>query len=67
MQIGKDIRIQASEYKGKWYVGIRKWYQEGEEWKPGRQGINLKLEEWNELKDNFDEIVQEIESAVNES
>lgn len=64
MQIGKDLRIEASEYKGKWYVGIRRWYLDGEEWKPGRQGVNLKLEEWQELKEKFEEIVQEVEESI---
>jgi len=56
IQIGKDIRIESSEFKGKEYVVIRRYYESDGEMKPGKQGINLKQEEWREICDRFEEI-----------
>lgn len=67
MIIGEDIHVEHSHYKGKDYVMIRRFYQDATgEWRPGRTGINLKLEEWNALVSNFDDIKQEIEGAIND-
>ncbi|MFP4363924.1 MAG: transcriptional coactivator p15/PC4 family protein [Spirochaetia bacterium] len=65
VQIGKDIRVQAEEFKGKWYVSIRKWYEDDEgEWRPTRKGINMKVEEWNEFLQKLDEIRKDIGSQT---
>jgi len=51
-----DIRIEKNEYKGKEYLSIRRWYTKDGEERPGKQGINLKPEEFTELVKNFDNI-----------
>jgi len=61
MNIGsRGIRIEKSEFKGKIYVGIRQWYDDNGEMKPGNKGINLTIEEWQEIVSKLDEIQQEI-------
>ena len=60
IQIGKDIRIDSTEFKGKEYVVIRRYYNDNGEMKPGRQGINLKREEWQEICDRFEEIKEHV-------
>ncbi len=64
MNIGsRNIKITPSEFKGKMYISIRQWYEyEGEE-RPGNKGINLTLEEWDEMIKNLDTIQQEIKEA----
>lgn len=65
MIIGKDIHVEHSPYKGKDYVMIRRFFQaEDGEWRPGRQGINLKWEEWEQLVENFEDIKKEIDESV---
>lgn len=51
-----DIRIEKTEFKGKEYLSIRRWYEKDGEMRPGKQGINLKTEEFVELARRFDEI-----------
>ena len=65
MVIGKDIHVEHSPYKGKDYVMIRRFFQdESGEWRPGRQGINLKWEEWEQIVENFEDIKKEIDESV---
>jgi len=64
IQIGKDIHAEASEYKGKIYAVIRRYYEDNGVLKPGSQGINMKLEEWLEFCEKFDEIKNEINSKI---
>ncbi|NXF38529.1 TCP4 polymerase, partial [Nyctibius bracteatus] len=60
-QIGKTRYVRVSCFKGKVLVDIREFYtdQEGD-MKPGRKGIALSAEQWNQLK----EIIPEIDAAV---
>lgn len=63
INIGKrNIKVEASEFKGKAYVSIREYYEKDGKMLPGRKGINLNLDEWKELLDNIDTIQTEIES-----
>lgn len=65
MDIGKrNVKIEASEFKGKWYVGIRQWYEQDGEMKPGNKGINLSIEEWDELVSNIEELDTEIHRNI---
>ncbi|MFW6002101.1 MAG: transcriptional coactivator p15/PC4 family protein [archaeon] len=65
MVIGKDIHVEHSLYRGKDYVMIRRFFQdESGEWRPGRQGINLKWEEWKQFVENFEDIKKEINDSV---
>ena len=60
--IGKDIKIGVTEYNGKKYVDIRKYYKDesGEE-KPTKKGITMSPENWNELVNKIDDIKTDIE------
>lgn len=66
MTIGnRNLRIEPSEFKGKWYVMIREFYEDEDgEMKPGKKGINLKLEEWNEIVEKINEIDEMVQEAV---
>ncbi|NWW90597.1 TCP4 polymerase, partial [Rhynochetos jubatus] len=60
-QIGKTHYVRVSCFKGKALVDIREFYADKEgDWKPGRKGIALSAEQWNQLK----EIIPEIDAAV---
>jgi len=64
VEIGKDIRVQAEEFKGRWYVSIRRWYQDNEgEWRPTRKGINMKLDEWDEFLGQLHKIREDIKNT----
>jgi len=64
IEIGKDIHVEHSEYKGKDYVAIRRYYEADGEMKPGRQGINMKAEEWLEFCDKFEDIKAEVNANL---
>ncbi|XP_054252065.1 activated RNA polymerase II transcriptional coactivator p15-like [Indicator indicator] len=60
-QIGKMRYVRVSCFKGKVLVDVREFYTDknGDK-KPGRKGIALSAEQWNQLK----EIIPEIDAAV---
>ena len=60
--INEDIRVMKQEFKGKAYVSIRKWYQDNGEWKPGKQGINMKMEEWEEFLNKLEAIKEDLKA-----
>lgn len=43
------IIIENSEYKNSKFVNIRKWWLDGNDWKPGKAGITIKPENWDEF------------------
>ncbi|XP_009330114.1 PREDICTED: activated RNA polymerase II transcriptional coactivator p15-like [Pygoscelis adeliae] len=60
-QIGKMRYVRVSCFKGKVLVDIREFYADKEGgMKPGRKGIALSAEQWNQLK----EIIPEIDAAL---
>eukprot|EP00076_Gallus_gallus_P006914 XP_001234815.2 activated RNA polymerase II transcriptional coactivator p15 [Gallus gallus] len=60
-QIGKMRYVRVSCFNGKVLVDIREFYMDKEgDMKPGRKGIALSAEQWNQLK----EIIPEIDAAV---
>ncbi|XP_021234434.1 activated RNA polymerase II transcriptional coactivator p15-like [Numida meleagris] len=60
-QIGKMRYVRVSCFKGKVLVDIREFYMDKEgDMKPGRKGIALSAEQWNQLK----EIIPEVDAAV---
>jgi hypothetical protein len=66
MDIGnRNIKIEPSEFKGKMYVSIREWYtpEGSDKLLPGKKGINLTIDEWNEIVEKFDDIKAEIAKA----
>ncbi|KAK2542299.1 activated RNA polymerase II transcriptional coactivator p15-like protein [Columba guinea] len=60
-QIGKMRYVHVSSFKGKVLVDIREFYVDKEgDMKPGRKGIGLSGEQWNQLK----EVVPEVDAAL---
>jgi len=55
-----DMRIEKTNFKGKDYVSIRKWYDDNGTMKPGKNGINMPIEEWNTFVEKFEEIRKDI-------
>lgn len=44
------IVIENSEYKNSKFVNIRKWWLDDQgEWKPGKAGITVKPDHWDEF------------------
>ena len=66
IQIGKDIRVEAKEYKGKFYVHLRRWYEKDGEWLPGAKGISLSMDEWKELVEKFSGICEDVTKETKE-
>jgi hypothetical protein len=40
----EEIRISLDEFKGHRLCNLRVWYQDGDEFRPGKQGLALRLE-----------------------
>ncbi|XP_028670530.1 activated RNA polymerase II transcriptional coactivator p15-like [Erpetoichthys calabaricus] len=60
-QIGKMRYVRVSCFKGKVLIDIREFYMDKEgDTKPGKKGIALNPEQWNQLK----ELVPEIDAAI---
>lgn len=49
--IKEPIFISISEYKSSKFIDIRKFYLEGEEWKPTKKGITLNSSQFKEVLD----------------
>ncbi|XP_045473570.1 RNA polymerase II transcriptional coactivator-like [Harmonia axyridis] len=58
--LGNKRFVKLSEYKSKWYVNIREFYEANGELKPGRRGMMLTMEQWQKLKG----IVGEVDEAI---
>ncbi|KAG2464126.1 TCP4 polymerase, partial [Polypterus senegalus] len=60
-EIGKMRYVRVSCFKGKVLIDIREFYMDKEgDTKPGKKGIALNPEQWNQLK----ELVPEIDAAI---
>lgn len=56
-QIGKMRYVNVRDFKGKVLIDIREYWMDQEgEMKPGRKGISLNPEQWNQLKEQISEI-----------
>ncbi|XP_067288811.1 SUB1 regulator of transcription a [Pseudorasbora parva] len=56
-QIGKMRYVSVRDFKGKVLIDIREYWMDQEgEMKPGRKGISLNPEQWNQLKEQINEI-----------
>merc|ERR1711992_4868 len=45
-------RAVIKEYKGKYYVDIREWYEKDGDTRPGKRGIMLSSDQWAKLTEN---------------
>ncbi|KAA8592833.1 hypothetical protein FQN60_018288 [Etheostoma spectabile] len=56
-KIGKMRYVSVRDFKGKVLIDIREyWMNQDGEMKPGKKGISLNPEQWNQLKDQISEI-----------
>jgi len=47
--VREPIFVSISSFKSSKFLDIRKFYQEGEEWKPTKKGITVSLDQFNDL------------------
>ncbi|HUF69819.1 MAG TPA: transcriptional coactivator p15/PC4 family protein [Longimicrobiales bacterium] len=40
----EELRVELSDYRGHTYIGLRRWYQDGDEWKPGK-GLSVSVDQ----------------------
>ncbi|XP_030048866.1 activated RNA polymerase II transcriptional coactivator p15 [Microcaecilia unicolor] len=56
-QIGKMRYVSVRDFKGKVLIDIREYWIDSEgDMKPGRKGIALNPEQWNQLKEQMSDI-----------
>ncbi|XP_056401234.1 activated RNA polymerase II transcriptional coactivator p15 isoform X2 [Hyla sarda] len=56
-QIGKMRYVSVRDFKGKVLIDIREYFMDNQgEMKPGRKGISLNPEQWNQLKEQMSDI-----------
>ncbi|NP_001290615.1 activated RNA polymerase II transcriptional coactivator p15 [Esox lucius] len=56
-QIGRMRYVSVREFKGKCLIDIREyWMNQDGDMKPGKKGISLNPEQWNQLKDQISDI-----------
>ena len=49
----KPKRVNINEYKGKFFVNIREWYEKDGELKPGFKGLTINKEQWQVVLDQL--------------
>ncbi|CAF0705118.1 unnamed protein product [Brachionus calyciflorus] len=54
--LAKNRFISVSEFKGKAYVNIREYFEKDGKSLPGKKGISLSVEQWENLKKNIEKI-----------
>ncbi|KAL7839546.1 hypothetical protein SRHO_G00262040 [Serrasalmus rhombeus] len=63
-QIGKLRYVSVRDFKGKVLIDIREyWMDQAGEMKPGKKGIALNPEQWNQLKEQISDIDDAIRRA----
>ena len=62
-ELSKNRRVTVRSFKGKVYVDIREFYQKDGDWLPGKKGIALSPEQWNELLEKKDDISNAIKET----
>ncbi|KAK9881241.1 hypothetical protein WA026_015359 [Henosepilachna vigintioctopunctata] len=62
--LGKNRFVKLSEFKGKWYVNIREFYEADGDLKPGKKGIMLTMEQWQKFKGIVDDVDEAIKRNV---
>ncbi|XP_056602394.1 SUB1 regulator of transcription b [Triplophysa dalaica] len=56
-QIGKLRYVSVRDFKGKVLIDVREyWMDQAGEMKPGKKGISLNPEQWNQLKEQMPDI-----------
>lgn len=55
-KIGKSKKMKFNDFRKKFYLDIREYYDDKGIERPGKKGISLNMDELLELVDNIDEI-----------
>ncbi|XP_062873966.1 SUB1 regulator of transcription b [Trichomycterus rosablanca] len=56
-QIGKMRYVSVRDFKGKVLIDLREyWNDQSGDMKPGKKGISLNAEQWNQLKEQMSDI-----------
>lgn len=61
--IGRNKFVKLTEFKGKWYVNIREFYDSGGELKPTKKGVMLTMEQWQKFKG----LVNDVDEAIKQN
>ena len=65
LQVTDEICAEVSEFKGKIYVGIRKWFIGNDgEWHRTKNGLNIPLLEFTKLEQNFGDISEFVKGEL---
>ena len=54
--VTENICAGVSEYKGKLYVSIRKWYEMSGTFYRSGNGLNVLVDDWNDIVANIEDI-----------
>jgi len=60
VMVTNELKVEKSEFRGKKYVSIRKWYDDNGILKPGKNGVNMTEEEWEKFLEKFEEIKEDV-------
>lgn len=58
LAVTENICAEVSEFRGKIYVGIRQWYEKDGIWYRKKNGINVLVDEFNDIVSQMEEIVK---------
>lgn len=59
LDLGNGIKAEVSEYNGRLYASVRKWYQADDgNWYRTKNGLHLRVEDMLEVLAHYDELVQ---------
>lgn len=64
----QQVRAQVSEFKGQKYFSLRSWYpaEPSGEYKPGKNGINLPVDEYPKFRELIAALDAELKYAPSE-
>jgi len=66
INIGINRYVGITEFRGKKYLNIREYYEDSVGLKPGKKGVALVQDQWNNLRDSFFDIDDKIHTATDE-
>jgi Transcriptional Coactivator p15 (PC4) len=63
--ISEDVFANVSQFRGKPRIDLRKWYETKEgELAPGKNGLNVDVETWNDIVSKWEEIKEFVEKEL---
>ena len=65
MKVVEDVFVSVSEYRGKKYVSLRKWYETKDgELAAGKNGLNVEVDVWGMIVAQMDKINAFVEKEL---